>query len=1308
MNPADQPDFAARLSDLAVRFQGAWQANGDDPQAIDLASFLPPPGDPMRAAALYRLIPIDLAGRWRNGVPLSLEDYISRYPEIGPIERVPPQLIAAEYRIRADHGVVSPNSLLKQRFPKQYPDVERLIQGDASGGMETVIPKSLATLLLAGDLIVGDHYRLNHLIGRGGFGEVWHATDLRGNIDKAIKILARSADSEEAQKELESLDLIKKINHPYLLRTESYFVEKDRLFIVLELADATLRDVLKKTQTESRTGIKSDELLRHMKHAAEGLDFLHRQGILHRDIKPENILLVGDFGKVADFGLAKEARNKQSTKADFAGTVVYSAPETWDGRVTTRSDQYSLACTYFEMRTGRILFSGKTFQEVFLKHMQASPNLDPLPDLEQEMLRKALSKKPEDRFETCVAFVKALEDAVLASGSKVVESKPPLEPPMMKTRELAGKTTQEAHTLASLGGSELKPEAGQKWNQATRRRSRKAASPRWPWILLGLLAIAGGAATAAYVLLVPEPDGGQPVVPQPQGDLGPQVVKINPIPNPVIEPKKPPEKVPDKIPEKPPEPPPNPERLNLQEARKRFEAKDFAASRKILESIDLDGKVSQSDADLSRDAFVLYADLLRADAYLLPELRILNAAIADDPAVKPAFAGAMTKRLVEATSVWPNSVEEWETRERDCLRADLKSVLIQAMKSESCLHQPGKRDAARLPAAIDGEPTFVVYVRGRIAASQSDYVGAAEILAVVPKVEPWFVPQRRNLAALILLEGAAKLLLEKEGQPMLFASVADADRAWKWWKLAVSLLNDPSLADQGRLNAALAAAYGSRPEFDECKKIGDALMAEDSFAKSKRVLDLVLAHPRAYSKELAALRTKMSQGDLAATFKLSDEQERKDSKNADLRLRRALLLYTKARLLDRDPEAEPAAILEADTAAAKLEPENIAYRVARARDEGLVAIAAANQQATAAGKVTECERGLAKSATTPGSNDAELWPDLGRVRAILFLDLGRSSDWKSLAAKKAFQDSLQSAESALAKAQDPAKGGIVGILAQAHEALAYLSRVDAQQNYEAADRHYGEAEKREPTYAFQHGRCLFRWAFTFEKKEDAKKRAELLNRAVVEFQHVAKLPDFPAAAEAAYLEGTAYWTLANRFTSRNAYLAFERSLKAAAKTPAVGAEWAGPALQDLVEMTRRDAKGAPTQAASWLASVEGSIKALANDPAVAAQPTFAAALTGYRDVLAETSVNASAQSLKLKEFAKYREQLDKAVEMNHSTNHAQYAVTRAVGFKKNAAALKLGADELTALRKETIAAIERHPEPAVRAVLRKELDAGWQ
>src|SRR5215212_4987319 len=175
MNVIEPQDVATdeQLRGVMARFQETWQAHREDPQAVDLASYLPPVGDSLRASALVRLIPLDLEGRWRNGVPVSLEDYVQRFPELGPLDRVPAELIAEEYRIRAQFGVISPHSVLRQRFPNQFGDVEKLIQSDPGPlAPATVIPKESirpltpSGLMLLPNTIVGDHYQLNKLLGR--------------------------------------------------------------------------------------------------------------------------------------------------------------------------------------------------------------------------------------------------------------------------------------------------------------------------------------------------------------------------------------------------------------------------------------------------------------------------------------------------------------------------------------------------------------------------------------------------------------------------------------------------------------------------------------------------------------------------------------------------------------------------------------------------------------------------------------------------------------------------------------------------------------------------------------------------------------------------------------------------------------------------------------------------------------------------------------------------------------------------------------------------------------------------------------
>jgi serine/threonine protein kinase len=422
----------SKVRGLALQVEQAWQSQQDSTSGIDLSPYLPGPGDPLRLPSLFELIKADLACRWQRGLPTSLEMYVEKFPEIGPIEKVSPKLIYEEYRIRTEHGFPAPLTQYKSRFPSQFDELESLIQTEKSQlGMPTeasnpelnitatpVPSASQSPLAMLGNgTLVGGHYTLTKRIGTGGFGEVWLGNDIHGNIPKAIKIITRSVESDEAKTELHALEIIKRLNHPYLLRTEGFFAEQERLIVVMELAEGSLREMLKKAKKESDSGLPVEKLLVYMKHAGEALDYLHEEGIFHRDIKPENILLVGRIAKVADFGLAKLAANRQSTKTNFAGTSAYSSPETWKGRVTGKSDQYSLAVTYGELRLGRPVFKGSTIYEYMVEHLQSQPNLDPMPPAEQEVLLKALAKEPADRFNNCSEFVRALEAAVSGPGS---------------------------------------------------------------------------------------------------------------------------------------------------------------------------------------------------------------------------------------------------------------------------------------------------------------------------------------------------------------------------------------------------------------------------------------------------------------------------------------------------------------------------------------------------------------------------------------------------------------------------------------------------------------------------------------------------------------------------------------------------------------------------------------------------------------------------------------------------------------------------------------------------------------------------
>jgi serine/threonine protein kinase/formylglycine-generating enzyme required for sulfatase activity len=419
-----------RLTELVGRFESAWQTAASAGETVDLREFVPSEDDPLRRAALLELIKTDLEIRWRQGPGVTLEYYLERFPELGGAEAVAPDLIYEEYRIRQLYGDRPPLDSYRALFSAQFAALEQLIhdqplptRSKASGEptpRPSPAPSSGKVPAGAGQILsIGGGYELLEYLGGGGFGNVWRAR-APGGVDVAVKRISRPLEHSERQRELQALELIKQLRHPYLLQTHAFFSLPDELIIVMELADGSLRDRLKQYRKDGKTGIPPRELLSYFHEAAEALDFLHAQHMQHRDVKPDNILFQQRHAKVADFGLARELSMDKSVMDSGSGTPPYTPPEVWLGKIKpgADSDQYSLAVSYFELRMDRRLYPGTAMMDLMMAHCEGKPDLSQLGPAEREALARALEKNPAKRYPTCLEFVQALE-AALASELKI-------------------------------------------------------------------------------------------------------------------------------------------------------------------------------------------------------------------------------------------------------------------------------------------------------------------------------------------------------------------------------------------------------------------------------------------------------------------------------------------------------------------------------------------------------------------------------------------------------------------------------------------------------------------------------------------------------------------------------------------------------------------------------------------------------------------------------------------------------------------------------------------------------------------------
>ena len=332
--------------------------------------------------------PVPLA-LWRPDVPPALEQICLRCLEKSPDLRYSDARGLARALLAFRASSASGSTELAALQPETH---------DAATAKQTSTPEGGSTP--SGQ---SGNFRLVRRIRAGAFGEVWSAL-APGGIKAAVKIHYRPVDA--AAPELKALHLVKNLNHPYLLKIQSWWVEEGRLHVAMELAEGALRGRLRKGRPKGPSSIPLAALLTYVREAAEALDYMHKKGLIHRNVTPENILLVQGHVKIGDFSLVCDA----ATPGDAtAGAIAYMAPECFRAEVTPQSDQYSLAVTYAELRIGRRPFPARTtFQQTMRDALENSPDLGELNKPERTVLLKALAKEPTDRYPNCREFADAL------------------------------------------------------------------------------------------------------------------------------------------------------------------------------------------------------------------------------------------------------------------------------------------------------------------------------------------------------------------------------------------------------------------------------------------------------------------------------------------------------------------------------------------------------------------------------------------------------------------------------------------------------------------------------------------------------------------------------------------------------------------------------------------------------------------------------------------------------------------------------------------------------------------------------------
>jgi serine/threonine protein kinase len=276
------------------------------------------------------------------------------------------------------------------------------------------------------------HYKVGQPLARGRTGYVFHATDTRRGLPLALKVLdpRYAKDDNKVRRFVEAMKAVLPLRHPNLIRVYGAGRAGDHLWVAMEYLKNgdSMAAVIARSAHAGRANWQT--VVRVGVYLARALEYAHQKKIVHQNVSPQNILLglpLQDT-KLADLMLANAIEEDPTTPISAAGTpseaLVYMSPERTDGPgaiVDARTDQYSLAATLSALLVGQPPFQAPTVAELLGKIRLDAPATLQAADIDapesfERILRRALAKRPQDRFESTKQLVKELESVAKAEN----------------------------------------------------------------------------------------------------------------------------------------------------------------------------------------------------------------------------------------------------------------------------------------------------------------------------------------------------------------------------------------------------------------------------------------------------------------------------------------------------------------------------------------------------------------------------------------------------------------------------------------------------------------------------------------------------------------------------------------------------------------------------------------------------------------------------------------------------------------------------------------------------------------------------